>query len=227
MPNWCNNNIKIKGPKAKLDQLEQAAREGRFLDFIHPMPKELRDSDKYPADGTERPELVKEHGASDWYNWATSNWGTKWEIDIYDGSIQTKQELLGKENGQAELSFGFDTAWSPPIGAYEHYIENNPDVSFNAYYFEGGCDFMGNWCDHIDNCYQVSDVTDRELETEYRVFDDLYGILESREHYRQDLIDDGEHEQAKEWLIKHAGMEDDEADEYIKDNQQQEETANG
>ena len=86
---------------------------------------------------------------------------------------------------------------------------------------------MGNWCDHIDNCYQVSDVTDKQLRTEYRVLDDLYGILESREHFRQELIDDGNYEDARRWLVEHAGMDEDEADEYIEDNKQQEETANG
>ena len=224
MPNWCNNNITIKGPKKKLEQLENAAREGKFLNFLYPMPKDLEGTE---ANGTTRKNLEKLYGHSDWYSWRTTNWSTKWEIDIYDGSIQTKQELLGKEEGEAELSFGFDTAWAPPVGAYEHYIENNPDVSFNAYYFEGGCDFMGNWCDHIDNCYQVSDVTDKQLRTEYRVLDDLYGILESREHFRQDLIDDGNYEDARRWLVEHAGMDEDEADEYIEDNKQQEETANG
>ena len=224
MPNWCNNNITIKGPKAKLDQLEQAARKGEFLNFLYPMPKDLEGTE---ANGTTRKNLEKLYGHSDWYSWRTTNWSTKWEIDIYDGSISTKRELLGPEEGEAELSFGFDTAWSPPIGAYEHYIENNPDVSFNAYYFEGGCDFMGNWCDHIDNCYQVSDITDKQLRNEYSELDDLYGILESREHFRQDLIDDGNYEDARRWLVEHAGMEEDEADEYIEDNKQQTETANG
>ena len=224
MPNWCNNNITITGPKKKLEQLENAAREGKFLNFLYPMPEDLEGTE---ANGTTRKNLEKLYGHSDWYSWRTTNWSTKWEIDIYDGSIQTKQELLGPEEGEAELSFGFDTAWSPPIGAYEHYIENNPDVSFNAYYFEGGCDFMGNWCDHIDNCYQVSDITDKQLRNEYSELDDLYGILESREHFRQDLIDDGNYEDARRWLVEHAGMEEDEANEYIEDNKQQTETANG
>jgi|GEM_PF-1299006 hypothetical protein len=227
MPNWCNNNITITGPKHKIDAIEQAVREGKFFNHLYPMPEPLKDSDKYPADGTERPELVEEHGANDWYDWAVNKWGSKWEADVYDGSIVTKQELLGKDTGPAILEFGFDSAWSPAIGAYEHYCENNPDVQINAYYYEPGCDFMGNWCDHVDNCYQISDVTDKELRSEFREFDDLYGIIESREQYRQDLIDEGQHEQAKEWLIKHAGMEDNEADEYIKDNQQSEEVANG
>ena len=40
MPNWCNNNIEIIGPKAKVDKLIEGAKKGNLLDTMYPMPKE-------------------------------------------------------------------------------------------------------------------------------------------------------------------------------------------
>ena len=41
MPNWCNNNIEIIGPKEKVDALIKGAKAGEFLDTLYPMPKAL------------------------------------------------------------------------------------------------------------------------------------------------------------------------------------------
>ena len=44
MPNWCNNNIKIEGPKDKIkdiwDRVQADEDKGFFQHFV-PMPKEL------------------------------------------------------------------------------------------------------------------------------------------------------------------------------------------
>ena len=48
MPNWCNNNIIIQGPKVKLQALKKGAEEGKFVNTLLPMPEELR---KTTADG--------------------------------------------------------------------------------------------------------------------------------------------------------------------------------
>ncbi len=192
MPNWCNNNIIIKGPKNKLKDMEAAAREGSFLNHLSPMPEELRDTERYPADGSENPDMKKKHGADNWYDWAVSNWGTKWDIDAYDGSIQTKEELLGKDDGKAELSFGFDSAWAPPLDAIADYLEKNDDVSMKLWYYEPGCDFGGVWEDFNDDCWQISEVQDSFLENDPVgiEFNDYFGLLESREEWRADEDND-------------------------------------
>ena len=56
MPNWCNNNIIIKGPKNKLKDLESAAREGNFCNHLSPMPKVLENT---TADGSVNLNLKK------------------------------------------------------------------------------------------------------------------------------------------------------------------------
>ena len=42
MPNWCNNNIEIIGPKEKVDKLIEGAKKGEFINTLYPMPKALK-----------------------------------------------------------------------------------------------------------------------------------------------------------------------------------------
>jgi len=154
MPNWCNNNIEISGPKSKLLKLKAGAEKGEFLNTLFPMPEALEGT---TADGSENKELLAKTGFSDWYGWRTSNWSTKWDVDVHDESISFRHELLGEKDGPATLSFGFDSAWSPPIGAVATYLEDNEDVSIRLTYYEPGCDFMGVWEDFDDRCYTCSD----------------------------------------------------------------------
>ena len=45
---------------------------------------------------------------------------------------------------------------------------------------------MGTWDDYEDDCVTISEVTDEELTTEYQHLDDYFGILESREMWREE-----------------------------------------
>ena len=123
------------------------------------------------------------------YKRQNNNWGTKWNVyadDFYPEN--PKVELTADENYEASLSFGFDSAWAPPIGAYENYLAENQDVTIKASYFEGGMDFMGIWEDYDDSEYTISDVTDEQFETEpdMKYLDDMYSIMESRIEYREE-----------------------------------------
>lgn len=214
MPNWCNNNIVIKGPKNKLKDLSKAAKDGSLFNFMYPRAEELDITAGYLGNGDEQKELeakqqanLKKFGYKDWYDWSVAEWGTKWDIgECYQNEIRNN-----------ELHLAFDTAWSPPLGVYERYISHNDDISISAYYYEPGCDFMGLWEDGSDDCYQLSDVTDKELETDLSNFDDLYGILESRYQYRDECLEDGRYDDAKEWLMSQGAMSEDEAQDYIND----------
>ena len=67
MPNWCNNNIEIIGPKAKVDKLIEGAKKGNLLDTMYPMPKELVDTTS-PSSATDKPQ-PKVDGFDNWYDW--------------------------------------------------------------------------------------------------------------------------------------------------------------
>ena len=157
MPNWCNNNIEIIGPKHKVDALIKGAKAGEFVNTLYPMPKELEDTEN--SNNTEK--MSKQpvvDGHNNWYDWRVAKWSTKWDVDLYDpDNLDEQEELFGKDDGDKRVAFGFDSAWSPPIGACEYYLENNNDMSIRLTYYEPGCDFMGVWEDFDDRCYTCSD----------------------------------------------------------------------
>ena len=155
MPNWCNNNIEIIGPKAKVDKLIEGAKKGNLLDTMYPMPKELVDTTS-PSSATDKPQ-PKVDGFDNWYDWRISNWATKWDVDVYEGSIQEQEELFGKDDSDKKVTFGFDSAWGPPIAACAEYLDKNNDMSIRLIYNETAMDFCGVWEDFDDRCYQTSD----------------------------------------------------------------------
>ena len=90
MPNWCNNNITISGPKEKLESLSKAAEAGELFNFMYPRSKDLDitagslGSDTNP----EQIELVKKenanlekHGFKNWYDWSVSNCASQVKSD--------------------------------------------------------------------------------------------------------------------------------------------------
>lgn len=54
-------------------------------------------------------DYVNKFGCTDWYEWACSNWGTKW--NAYE---QSKGESTTSENGDVSEVIFFQTAWSTP-----------------------------------------------------------------------------------------------------------------
>jgi hypothetical protein len=134
MPNWCSNSITISGPKDKIKDLyDRAMSEGDdgLLNAMHPMPAELNDTTAPSEDG------------ADWYSWRVNNWGTKWDVNL-------EGEFTDNEDGTAEITGWFDSAWAPPIGAYETFLEANEDCSIWASYDEPGMDFAGVYEDGDD-----------------------------------------------------------------------------
>tara|TARA_B100000085_G_scaffold216972_1_gene201432 strand:+ start:401 stop:1021 length:621 start_codon:yes stop_codon:yes gene_type:complete len=180
MPNWCDNQITITGSKSVIDKIEKIANEekgaGGLLNFFHPMPKELRDT---TADGSEDKKLLEKYGYSDWYGWACDNWGTKWDISEFYGVDRI---------GKTMITFAFSSAWSPPTGAYEYFLAKNEDCSLKAWYYEGGCDFMGVWEDGDDRCYETSNVAPKSdsvfwTHGDGKELDDYFGITEHMAEY--------------------------------------------
>jgi len=145
MPNWCNNTLTLSGPKDKVKAIFDKAKESNeLLQQLHPMPKELEGTTS-PSDG------------DNWYDWRINNWQTKWDVDV--------DYLEFREDGDTGIIEGwFDSAWSPPIGAYEHFLTENEDCSISSLYYEGGMDFAGKWEDFADMTVTPGDFTADEME---------------------------------------------------------------
>ena len=181
MPNWCNNSITIKGSTETIKTLwEDANREGEdggLLNAMVPMPVELRDTVK-GSNGD----------AVNWYDWAVTNWGTKWDVST-EGL-----EFTDNGDGTSEITGWFDSAWSPPIDAYSAFCDDMDGVYLEAYYEEGGMCFVGYWDsegadDHYDYSGATSD-TVRNMIPEYLV--DEYALDERLAEYEEMEEDEDE-----------------------------------
>ena len=180
MPNWCDNQVTITGPNSVIDQIEKIVKEDDshentgLLNFFHPMPKQLEGTTS-PSSSADKPQPMVE-GFDCWYDWRVEKWSTKWEVC----------EFYGVNRQGDTISFGFSSAWSPPIGAYEQFLVDNEDCSLKAYYYEGGCDFMGEWDNGSDDCYSPSDYKSTDDFWQDGVgstIDDLFNVTESMAEY--------------------------------------------
>ena len=154
MPNWCNNTITLTGPKEKISAIyAKAKQDNALLQQLKPMPAALEGTTSpAPKEGKVQP-LVD--GFDNWYDWRVQNWGSKWDVDA---------DYLELSDDGTTITGWFDSAWAPPIHAYEYFLTDNEDCSIKSYYYEGGMDFAGLWEDFADAEVNPSDFTADEME---------------------------------------------------------------
>jgi hypothetical protein len=152
MPNWCECDLYISGPREELEKFLETVKseESRFdFDRIIPYPEHFRERDRVFQEWmTKPPEEKTGQLPPDGYNedsgfeWHILNWGTKWnarraslceQIEAWD---EDEREMLSVE-------LNFDTAWSPPKPIIERASERFPELLFDLRYFEGGMQFNG------------------------------------------------------------------------------------
>lgn len=152
MPNWCENDLVVKGKSKALDEFAKFVEgpNGAFdFEKIIPMPEvfkgvttgfntidgKLYENWREDGTGVEQEELArwkKEYGYDNWLHWSLANWGTKWNVseavlEVYDGRI----------------TYTFSTAWSPPLPIIKALAERFPKLKFSLKYYECGCAFKG------------------------------------------------------------------------------------
>ena len=177
MPNWCNNSVVLKhNDPAMIERARNAFNgEGLLQEFI-PVPQALRDTvsgsmgeDKREAHEAQQKANVEKYGYANWYDFCVSEWGTKWEIGA-DGN--PAQDIDGG------LVLGFDSAWSPPIAAYEKLLEMGFEIE--AMYYEPGMAFAGVWDNGHDDYYEYGGLDSAGIaETLPAELDEAFGISES------------------------------------------------
>lgn len=164
MPNWCNNTLTISHKDlSMMKRVVKGYNQNRLLDEFIPIPLELKEASmsmeklmkqrnweyKKELDKVVEELNKKYFGYKDWYDFCVSQWGTKWDIGRGDGY----RTMLIKDIKNKSITVGFDSAWSPPIGAYEKLIEMG--FSIRAMYYEGGCAFCGIWEDGEEEFYEI------------------------------------------------------------------------
>lgn len=144
MPNHCNNYLVLTHKDAReIGRAKLAILEGNLFQEFAPCPQDLIDTisgcfgddDKQAELEAKSKSNLEKYGYANWYDWCTTNWGTKW--DAYDIELVSEHY----EGDIAELTLTFDTAWCPPIAFYDELVEQGFEVY--AMYNEFGCAFCG------------------------------------------------------------------------------------
>lgn len=173
MPNWCANGITLRHADPQMIQrAAKALQEGNFLQEFIPCPTELTEA---VANFETNEAMVAKYGYSSWYDFNIANWGTKWDVSSESVEIEDANTV----------SAGFDSAWSPPIAAYERLMEQGFEIE--AFYYEPGMQYVGKWVDGVDDCYEYGGETSETVrEAIGEELDDYFGISESMAEYEED-----------------------------------------
>ena len=177
MPNWCNNSITIAGPTETIKQLWEDAHPDteafELLQAMAPMPAELEGTTAPNPDGP------------NWYSWRVNNWGTKW--DVSDEGL----EYIDNGDGTSEITGWFESAWAPPIGAYEQFCDDMDNCTLEASYHEPGMDFAGFWSseggdEYCDNLTEQCELPEDERSDLFNRLDEEYALVENYEMWKEE-----------------------------------------
>jgi hypothetical protein len=156
--------------------------EGLFGELI-PCPKDLTDTvsgfmgeDQREAHEAQQKANLEKYGYANWYDFCVNEWGTKWDVGA-DGN--PAQDIPGG------LMLGFESAWSPPIGAYEKLTEMG--FTIRAMYYEPGMAFAGIWEEGNDDYYDYSGLDSAGIAEALPVeLDEAFGISESAAEWEEE-----------------------------------------
>ena len=193
MPNWCNNNLTLTHEDpAMIQRAFDALERGEFLNEFIPVPEQLKivagcvgDPDEQKKLESDTARNLRELGYGNWYDYCVGEWGTKW-----DCGEQGASDI--HPDGRMLHTF-FDTAWSPPINAYEKLVELGFGVE--AMYYEGGMGYAGTFSNGADEELNLEGMGADEIEQNYPELDECFGISESMREYQS-----MEEEDLTEWL---------------------------
>lgn len=164
MPNWCSNSFSITGNTESIKDLWDAANEKEGL-----------------------LEAIKPIGEWEYGN-AVEAWGTKWDVSL-EGL-----EYTDNGDGTASISGWFDSAWAPPIAAYEQLSADFDSCIIEASYFEPGMDFAGFWSsengeEHLDDLHDEWEKGDDASDL-YRRLDEEYDLSSQFAEWAEEFVDE-------------------------------------
>jgi hypothetical protein len=191
MPNWCNNNLVLEhDDPAMIQRAFDALERGEFLQEFIPVPEQLKIVAGCVGDPDEQKKLeadtarnLEELGYGNWYDFCVGEWGTKWDCG--------EQGASDIHPGGKMLHTFFDTAWSPPVNAYEKLVEMGFRVE--AMYYEPGMGYAGRFDSSGDEEISLEGMSADDIEREYPELDEAFGISECMREYEED-------EELTEWI---------------------------
>lgn len=185
MPNWVYNNLSIVGSEEEVQKVKRQLgrsiqkryadeKETRytnpiisFWNIVSPPPNKI---DEYF--GTHGYADGKKQGETEynWYNFNNREWGTKWDIAVSDDEKYSDTSL--ETNSATLIAYRFNTAWSPPISAFDTLAQQYPNLEITLEWEEeqgfGGTyvwiDGEGSETDSYDSPSSHADFVERDNE---------------------------------------------------------------
>jgi hypothetical protein len=193
MPNWCNNNLTLEHEDpAMIQRAFDALERGEFLNEFIPVPEQLKIVAGSVGDPVEQAKLeadtkrnLEELGYGNWYDYCVGEWGTKWDCG--------EQGASDIHPGGRMLHTFFDTAWSPPVNAYEKLEQLGFKVE--AMFYEPGMAFAGTYSEGCCDDISLEDMSADDIERDYPELDECFGISESIREYEAENM-----EELTEWI---------------------------
>ena len=186
MPNWAYNNVTFAhADKAMIDRIENSVKTGILQELI-PCPQELvdtvsgffgRDTPEQAALEAQQATNKAKYGYETWYDYCTEEWGTKW--DLCDVKVISRTDN--------SINIYFETAWSPPIQAFEKLLDLG--FSVRALYNEEQNIWAGIWENGVDTFYQY-DGADEAYECLPSELDKAFNIVANLEERETDEDDE-------------------------------------
>ena len=195
MPNWCNNNLTLEHEDpAMIKRAFDALERGEFLQEFIPVPEDLKIVAGSVGDPVEQAELtrktaenVDKYGYGNWYDFCCGEWGTKWDVGEQGASdIHPDGRMLHTY---------FDSAWSPPVNAYQKLEALGFRV--DAMFYEGGMAFAGSYSDGNCDDFSLEGMSADEIEQNYPDIDEAFGISEQIREWEEENRED---EDLTEWI---------------------------
>ena len=87
MPNWCTNSLTLTGKKEWIDSLMKVSETDDKDIFMYLRPC-MEDAEWY---------------SENWYSWNCDNWGTKWDANEVDVSLQRSSQDSAHYNPTTSL----------------------------------------------------------------------------------------------------------------------------
>lgn len=193
MPNWCNNNLTLEHDDPEMiRRAHEAIERGELLNEFIPVPEDLQIVAGRVGDGDEQKELerktaenVEKYGYGNWYDYCVGEWGTKWDIG--------EQGCSDVHPDGKMMHASFDSAWSPPVQAYEKLEQLGFRV--NAMFYEPGMAFAGSYADGCCDDFEISGMSADDIERDYPELDEAFGISECMREYEAE-----NEEELTEWI---------------------------
>ena len=159
MPNWCSNNLTITGDTDTLVQLKEVIE----------------------SDGDGLLEAIAPIGEWD-YGSAVEKWGTKWDISA-EGL-----EYIDNGDGTSTIEGWFQSAWSPPISAFQKLADDWDSCFIELMYEECGMCFVGCWdSEGADDHYEYGDFTSKNIKENIPAYlVDEFGLEEQLAEYEEE-----------------------------------------